>query len=86
MAEGKVAYIFRFDYELKPGSSWTAHILAYSLNDARNYLTKNWNPNRINSHSQICRVDAVTDELREVIATPLLPHKKKVGRPPKKKN
>jgi hypothetical protein len=71
----KMVNIYRVDYEMpdRRGESWTAYIAAYSPEEARNYLGKFLNRNvLINTMSNESRLDAVSDEVRQVIARPIL--------------
>ena len=82
----KAIFVWRYDYEMKESSLWTAHIAGYTEEQARDYLFKIVGRNvKITSISQICRLDAITDEFRTVIVDAATPAKKKVGRPPAKK-
>lgn len=85
MAE-KAIYVWRYDYELKEGANWVAHVAGYTENETRDYLWKIVGKNiRITGISQVCRLDAITDEFRNVIVEASMPKKKRPGRPPKAK-
>ena len=79
----KAIFVWRYDYEMKD-STWVAHIAGYTEDQCRDYLFKIVGKNiKITSISQICRLDAITDEFRSVIVEAAMPTKKKPGRPPK---
>lgn len=82
MAEA--VFVWRYDYELDNNTEWTAHIAGYTEDQCRDYLFKICGrAAKINSISQICRLDAISDEFRTLIVEAAMPKKKKVGRPPK---
>ena len=86
MPESRAIQVWRYDYEISGKSVWTAHIAGYDETECRDYLTKIIGKAvKINSIAQVCRLDAITDELRKVIVDASLPKKRKPGRPPKKK-
>jgi hypothetical protein len=78
----KVVNIYKVDYEIsnRPNENWIAYIAAYSSDEARNYLDSFVHGGRVivNTMSNESRLDAVTDEVRKVIAQPIL------GEQPKK--
>jgi len=80
-------FVWRYDYEMvKNNSAWVAHVAGYNEDQCRDYLHKIvGNSIKIVSISQICRLDAITDEFREIIVDAAMPKKKGPGRPPKKK-
>lgn len=79
-------FVWRYDYELGKDTSWTAHVAGYTEDECRDYLFKVVGRGaKINSISQICRLDAISDQFRGLIIEAAMPKKKKVGRPPKKK-
>jgi hypothetical protein len=83
----KAIFIWRFDYEIgaDKASTWTAHIAGYGEEQCREYLHKIVGNNiRILTISQICRLDAITDEFRKLIIEAASPIRKGPGRPPKK--
>jgi len=68
MADRKELGVFRVDYELLPSmSTWTAYIAAFSHEEALLYLRRKVGAHRIISSGIQCRVDAVSDEVRNVI-------------------
>jgi hypothetical protein len=85
MPENRSIQVWRYDYEITAGSVWTAHIAGYDETECRDYLTKIIGKAiKVNSISQICRLDAITDSLRKVVVDASMPKKRKPGRPPKK--
>jgi hypothetical protein len=84
----KAIFIWRFDYELADdrNTSWSAHIAGYNEEQCRDYLHKIVGAGaRIITISQVCRLDAITDEFRKLIVSAASPIKKGPGRPPKRK-
>lgn len=80
----KAIFVWRYDYDMKDGSVWNAHIAGYTEDQCRDYLFKIVGRNiKVTSISQICRLDAISDEFRNVIVDASMPSKKKPGRPPK---
>jgi hypothetical protein len=80
----KAIFVWRYDYDMKEGSTWVAHVAGYTEDQCRDYLFKIVGRNvKISSISQICRLDAISDEFRTVIVESAMPSKKKPGRPPK---
>ncbi len=73
-------YVYRFDYE-KKGKQWHAFIGAYTAAEAAGYLINLMGEIVIISSGQECRLDAVSDQLRETIVND---SKRKPGRPKKK--
>ena len=79
----KAIFVWRYDYDMKE-STWVAHIAGYTEDQCRDYLFKIVGRNiKVTSISQICRLDAISDEFRNVIVEAAMPTKKKPGRPPK---
>ena len=72
----KVVNIYKVDYEIsnRPNENWIAYIAAFSSDEARNYLDSFIQSGRVivNTMSNESRLDAVTDEVRKVIAQPIL--------------
>jgi|GEM_PF-5148619 len=84
----KAIFIWRFDYEMSVDrdTTWTAHIAGYNEDQCREYLHKVVGAGtKVSSISQICRLDAISDEFREVIVEAASPKRKGPGRPPAKK-
>jgi hypothetical protein len=68
MAEKKELGIFRIDYELLPSmSTWTAFIGAFSHEEALLFLRRKVGAHRLISSGIQSRVDALSDEVRNVI-------------------
>jgi hypothetical protein len=68
MADRKELAVFRVEYELLPSmSTWTAFILSFSHEEALLYLRKRVGAHRIVSSGSQCRLDAISDEVRNVI-------------------
>ena len=60
--------VFRFDYTMQKNSEdWTAFVAAYSHEEAQRYLIKTVGQVRINSSGSECRLDAISDEIRDSI-------------------
>jgi len=79
----EVINVYRIDYERGKGEdaqNWTAFIAGYSSEEAVKYLVKFYGGKtlKINTLGMECRLDAITDELREKIT--YIP-KPKPGRP-----
>lgn len=84
----KAVFVWRFDYEIGTdrNTTWTAHIAGYSEEESRDYLHKIVGANaRIITISRECRLDAISDNFRNLIVQAASPIKKGPGRPPKKK-
>jgi len=67
----KEAFVYSFKYEMKE-SSWSAFIAAFSQEEAVSQLYKD-TPGRIErivSNTQYCKLDAVSDSLRNDITMP----------------
>jgi hypothetical protein len=84
--------VFKIKYTrplLEKNITWTAHIAAYSYQEAQNYLLKTIGTRVfISEYTSVCRLDAVSDELREKIIGDIKyktdkteNEEKKVGRP-----
>lgn len=79
----EVINVFRIDYERGKGEDtqiWTAFIAGYSSEEAVKYLVNFYGGKtlKINTLGLECRLDAITNELREKIT--FVPEKK-AGRP-----
>lgn len=87
----KVVKVWRYDYTMPDASGrgtadWTAHIAGNTEDECRDILFKIVGKNvNVMSISEICRLDAISDNLRTQIVEAATPQKKKPGRPPKKK-
>lgn len=68
-----MAYIVKkLEYMLK-NQTWTAYIAGRSANEIVNYLKKTVGNNiNVTQISDVGRLDAVTDELRQIIAKPFV--------------
>ena len=67
MAEKNLT-VFRIEYELLPSmSTWTAFIAAFSHEEALLYLKKRVGAHRITSSGMQCRLDAISEEVRNII-------------------
>ena len=83
----EVINVYRLDYERGKGEdaqNWSAFIAGYSSEEAVKYLVKFYGgkPIKINTMGFECRLDAITNELREKITgIKLEAGKKKPGRP-----
>lgn len=86
----KIVSVFRFEYDkrdVKTGEiiSFIAYIAGYSNKDAQKYLnTVIGNDINIKAIGAECRLDAISDDVRNAIVASAT-KKKKPGRPPKKK-
>ena len=79
----EIINVYRIDYERGKGEdeqNWSAFIAGYSTEEALSFLGKFYGgkPIKINTIGLECRLDAITDELREKIQ--FVP-KPKAGRP-----
>ena len=72
---------WRFDYILK-AEDWNTVIAGYSQEECMQYLVAVVGHVHVTSISQECRLDAISDPLRETIMSA---GKRKPGRPPKQK-
>jgi len=65
-----MANVFKIQYETKKDkdTSWNAFILANSLDEAKNHLLKRVGPFKINEVENICRLDAITEEISKLIS------------------
>jgi len=63
--------VFKIKYTrplLDKNINWTAHIAAYSFQEAQNYLLKTVGTKvYINEYTSVCRLDAISDEVRSKI-------------------
>jgi hypothetical protein len=75
----KLEYIIGKDRD----TNWTAMIFAHSSDEAERYLRKTVGNVIVSNISQEARVDAISDEIRDLIVSNSTPPKKKPGRPPK---
>ena len=77
----KPIMVWRFDYILN-AEDWNTCIAGYNQEECMTYLTAVVGPVHVTAISQECRLDAISDPLREVITSA---GKRKPGRPPKQK-
>ena len=67
--------VFKFKYTrplLDKNMEWTAHIAAYSQQEAQNYLIKTVGTRIfISEYTSVCRLDAISDEVRSKIIGPV---------------
>lgn len=85
----KPVTVFRFDYEKfnpKRGENvnWVTYIAGYDVADAKKFLTTAVGDVNVRQIGQECRLDAISDDIRNDILKSAQPAKKKPGRPPKK--
>jgi len=59
--------VFRFEYEISPNmNQWNVFIAAFTHEEAYNHLQKTINkPIRITSSTMVCRLDDVSDGIRQ---------------------
>ena len=79
--------VYKIEYEIRRSktdyTTWTAHIAAYSIEEAVRYLRQTVGNNiNVTAQGHECRLDAISDEIRQKIVDSA---KRPVGRPPKKK-
>ena len=76
----RVVNIYKVDYEIstRPNENWIAFIAAYSSDEARRYLESFVKDGRVivNTMSNESRLDAVSDEVRKIIAQPIIGEQK----------
>lgn len=62
-------YVIRIDYELpnKPDFKWVANVAAYNEDEAVDYLRKNLGNIKINMIERKTRLDAISNEVEQVI-------------------
>jgi len=73
--------VFKIKYTrplLEKNITWTAHIAAYSYQEAQNYLLKTIGTRVfISEYTSVCRLDAISDELRsKIVGVTSKPEKK----------
>ena len=82
----KVISVFRFDYVMGEGvneKEWTAYIAGNNKDECVRYLGKFLGKSfKITTLGQECRLDAISDELRDEILKSVEPKIRPVGRPP----
>jgi len=71
--------VWRFDYVLK-GADWNTCIAGYNQEECIDYLRAVVGPVHVTAISQECRLDAISDNLRNTIMSA---GKRKPGRPKK---
>jgi len=72
--------VYKIEYETEK-ASWTACVGAYSSEEAIAYLTSKLGTIKITSIGHECRLDAITDPIRDIIVKNSMPSKKGPGRP-----
>ena len=74
--------VYKVEYETDK-ATWTAFVAAYTPEEAVDYLRSKLGSIKVTTTGFECKLDAISDKIRDIIVKNSMPDKKGPGRPKK---